>query len=102
MTDERTATVIKQAELTVYGAMMLLGIIEAALIKGVADSNLDLGIVVVTGALGRAADGGGVGAGRSESHRSNPAAITVTRTASPIFGSMAEPQMMLASSWATS
>ena len=36
----------KQAELTVYGAMMLLGIIEAALIKGVADTNLDLAIVV--------------------------------------------------------
>lgn len=43
---------VKRTELTVYGAMMLLGIIEAALIKGVADSNVALAVVVITGALG--------------------------------------------------
>ena len=35
------------------------------------------------------------------SHRSKPAAMTVTRTSSPISSSMTVPKMMLASGWAT-
>ena len=35
------------------------------------------------------------------SHRSKPAAMTVTRTSSPISSSMTAPKMMLASGWAT-
>ena len=39
--------------------------------------------------------------GLPSSHRSNPAAITVTRTSSSISSSMTVPKMMLASGWAT-
>ena len=42
---------VKQVELTVYGTMVLLGVVAAALVKGVVDSAGQLVFIVVTGSL---------------------------------------------------
>ena len=42
---------VQRASLTVYGAMTLLGIVEAATIKNVADTAAALTIVIVTGSV---------------------------------------------------